>query len=139
MTLSRLIRTTALLLVTVLLSDSFAFAAKKPVDPAVMKAKIEARGVGQGVRVTFADQNEVKGLIVAIDERTFTLRPRKSADVRQIEYAELTGVHHDHLTRGQKVGITVAVVAGVIVVVAVALTVSFERSFKNFDVPAPMK
>jgi hypothetical protein len=141
MTLSRLIRTTALLLVAVLLSDSVAFAAKKPVDPAVMKAKILAHGVGQGVRVTFADKTETKGLIVAIDDRTFTLRTRKTAEERQIEYAQLTGVHKDHLSRGQKVGIAVGVVAGVAVILGVIVAVQWDKgfNFKTIDVPAPVR
>ena len=109
MTLSRWFRSSAMLLVFVLLSNSFAFAGKKDPDPGVMKAKIQARGVGQGVRVSLADQSEAKGLIVAIDDRSFTLRPKKSPDLRQIDYAQLTGVHNDHLTRGQKV----AIVAGI--------------------------
>ena len=66
MTLSRLIRLTALLLIPALLSNTLAFAAKKPVDPAAVKAKIAARGVGQGVRVTLADNSEARGLIVSI-------------------------------------------------------------------------
>ena len=141
MNLSRLFRTTALLLVAVLLSHNLAFAEKKTIDPAAMKAKIQARGVGQGVRVTFDDKTEVKGLIVAIDDRSFTLRPRKSADVRQIEYAQLTGVHRDHLSRGQKVGITVGVVAAAAVILAVVFVVHFDRSFnfRTFDTPAPAR
>ena len=121
MTLNRLFRFAAMLLVATLLSDSLTFAAKKPADPAVMKAKIQARGVGQGVRVSLSDKTEAIGLIVAIGDRSFTLKPKKSAEVQQIEYAQLTGVHNDHLTRGQKVGITVAIVAGAIVIFAVVL------------------
>lgn len=122
MALCQLFRTTAMLLVGVLLCNSVAFAAKKTVDPSVMKAKIQAHGVGQGVRVTFADKSEAQGLIVAIGDRTFTLRPKGSTEVRQIEYAQLTGVHNDHLSRGQKVAITAGVVsAGLVAVVVVII------------------
>jgi hypothetical protein len=134
MNFSRLFRLAAMLLVPALLSNSVAFAAKKPADPAVMKAKIQARGVGQGVRVTLADQTEAKGLIVAIGDQTFTLKPKKSREARQIEFAQITGVHNDHLTRGQKVGITVGVTATAIAIFAIVLVVKFDNSFKNLAV-----
>jgi hypothetical protein len=134
MTFTRFFRPAAMLLVPVLLSNNLVFAAKKPADPAVMKAKIQARGVGQGVRVTLADQNEAKGLIVAIGDQTFTLKPKKSMAARQIEFAQITGVHNDHLTRGQKVGITVGVTATAIAIIAIVLVVKFDNSFKNLAV-----
>jgi hypothetical protein len=125
--LSRLFRITAMLLVPALLSNSLAFAAKRPADPAAMKAKIQARGVGQGVRVTLTDQTEIKGTIVAVRDQSFALKPKKADEPQEIEYAQVTGVHNEQLTRGQKVGIVVGVVAGVIVVVAVVLTVKLEN------------
>ena len=125
---SRLFRFAAILLVPALLSNNLAFAAKKPVDPAVIKAKIQARGVGQGVRVTLADQTDVKGTIVAIGDQSFALKLKKANEPREIDYAQITGVHNDRLTRGQKVGIVVGVVAGFIIVVAVVLTESFEHA-----------
>jgi hypothetical protein len=125
---SRSFRFAAILLVPVLLINNLAFAAKKPVDPAVIKAKIQARGVGQGVRVTVADQTDVKGTIVAIGDQSFALKLKKAIEPREIEYARITGVHNDRLTRGQKVGIVVGVVAGFVIVVAVVLTESFEHA-----------
>lgn len=124
--LSRLFRPAAMLLVPLLLSNSFAFAAKKPISPAAVKAKIEARGVGQGVRVTLSDQTDVKGTIVAVRDHDFALKLKKVDAPRDIEYSQVTGVHNDKLTRGQKVGIVVGVVAVFIVVVAVVLTREFE-------------
>ncbi len=131
MTLSRLFRFTAMLLVPALLWNSFAFAAPKVADPVAMKAKIQARGVGQGVRVTFADKSEAKGLIMAIGDHSFTMKPRKSDDVRQIDYAQITGVHNDHLSRGQKVGIVVGVVAVAICAIVIVAVHDFNKSF-NF-------
>jgi hypothetical protein len=131
MTISRLFRFAAMLLVPALLSNSLAFAAKKPVDPAVMKAKIQARGVGQGVRITLVDQTDVKGLIVAIREHGFTLKPKKGVETREIDYAQVIGVHNDKLTRGQKVAITVGVVAGAIVITAVVLTIKLDNAFSK--------
>ena len=124
MTLSRMFRLVAILLVAALLSNSLAFAAKKPADPAAMKVKIQARGVGQGVRVTLADKTEAKGLIVAIGDQSFTLKPGKSPDVRQIEFTQLTGVHGDHLTRGQKIGIGFGVFAAGVVITAAVIASS---------------
>ena len=125
---SRLFRLAAILLVPALLSNNFAFAAKKPADPAALKAKIQARGIGQGVRITLIDQTDVKGTIVAIGDQSFALKLKKGSEPREFEYAGITGVHNDRLTRGQKVGIAVGVVAGFIIVVAVVLTESFEHA-----------
>lgn len=127
MILSRLFRLTAMFIAFMLLSNSFAFAAHKPTDPAVMKAKIQARGVGQGVRVTLADKTEVKGVIVAVNDQTFVLKSKKATGPQEIDYAQVTGVHNDRLTRGQKVGIVAGAVAVGIVVVAVVLTVQLEH------------
>jgi hypothetical protein len=124
MTLSRLFLLAAMLLVPALMGNSLAFAAKKPADPAAMKTKIQARGLGQGVRVTFADKTEAKGLIVAIGDQSFTLKPGKSADVRQIEFAQVTGVHRDHLTRGQKIGIGFGLFAAGVLITAVVIASS---------------
>jgi len=124
MTLSRRFLLAAMLLVPALMGNNLAFAAKKTADPAAMKAKIQARGVGQGVRVTFADKTEAKGLIVAIGDQSFTLKPGKSADVRQIEFAQVTGVHRDHLTRGQKIGIGFGLFAAGVLITAVVIASS---------------
>jgi hypothetical protein len=128
MIVSRLIRLTAMLLVSALPSNSVALAAKKPVDPAVMKARIQARGVGQGVRVTLADTTEVKGLIVAVGEHSFAVKAKKADQPREIEYTQITGVYRDKLTRGQDVAITVGVVAGAIVIISVVLLIKFDHA-----------
>ncbi len=134
MTLSRWTRFAATLLIVVLLGDSLALAAKKPIDPAVVKAKIQARGVGQGVRVTFADKTALIGTIVAVNENTFALKPEKTVQPVQVEYAWVTGVHPDKLSRGQTVTVVVCVVAAVIVVVAVILTRDIGNGLKNIRV-----
>jgi small nuclear ribonucleoprotein (snRNP)-like protein len=126
MILSRLFRFTAMFLAVVLLSTSLAFA-KKPADPAVMKAKIQARGVGQGVRVTLSDQTEVKGVIVAVHDQTFVVKAKKAPEPQEIDYAKVIGVHNDKLTRGEKVGIVAGAVAVGVVVVAVVLTVKLSH------------
>jgi len=122
MRFSGLIRFTAMLLISAVLTNNLAFAGKKPVDPAVMKAKIQARGVGQGVRVTLADRTEVKGLIVSVGEQSFAVKAEKADQPQEIEYAQVIGVHNDKHTRGQTVAIVVGVVAAWIIVIAVVVT-----------------
>jgi hypothetical protein len=125
-TLSRLIRFTAMILIPALLSNSFASAAKKPADPAAMKAKIQARGVGQGVRVVLTDKTEAKGLIASISENSFTVKAKNADQPREIEYAQVTGVHGAGMTKGQKIGLGVGIfgaavlIAGLVVAHAVA-------------------
>jgi hypothetical protein len=129
MTLARLSRLSALLLIAALFINNVAFAAKKSVDPAAMKAKVQARGVGQGVRVTLADNTEAKGLIVNIGEQSFVVKPKGADQPREIQYAQLTGVHNDKLTTGQKVGIWVAIGAAAIVITAIVIDHMFRSSF----------
>jgi hypothetical protein len=131
MSLSRLLRVTALVLIAALLGNSVGFAAKKPVDPAVMKARVQARGIGQGVRVTFVDKTEVKGTIVAFGEQSFALKSKGAAQPREIEYVQITGVHNAKLSRGQKVAIVVGVVGAAIVVMGILFKISFDKSFSK--------
>jgi hypothetical protein len=131
MTLSRFIRLTAVLLITALLGNSFAFAAKKPIDPAVIKAKIQERGVGQGVRVVLVDKTEAKGTIITIGEQSFTVKSKGAAQPREIEYVQISGVHNQKLSRGQKVAITVGVVATVVVITGIVVKILFDRSFSQ--------
>ena len=84
MTLSRLVRFTALLLIPALLSNNLAFGSKRPIDAASVKIKLEARGVGQGVRVTFADNVEAKGLIVSLGEQSFSQGKRRRSAERNL-------------------------------------------------------
>lgn len=118
MTFSRVLRCTALLLIPALLTNTSAFATNKPIDAAAMKQKIVEHGVGHGVRVTLADKTEDTGLIVSIGDQDFTLKAKGWAQSRTIEYAQLTGVHRDHLSTGVKVGIGVVVVGGFLGIIA---------------------
>jgi hypothetical protein len=74
MTIIRLFRFTAILLIAVPMLNNLAFAAKKPVDAAAMKGKVRQRGVGRGVRATLNDKTEAKGLIVSVGEQSFMLK-----------------------------------------------------------------
>jgi len=121
MTFSRLMRFTATLVIVALLSNNLAFAKKKPVDPAVMKARIQIRGVGRGVRVTLSDTTEVKGLIVSIGDQGFRLKAKHEDQPREIPFAQVTGLYNDRATIGQKVGIGVAIFGAAVVVTAIVL------------------
>jgi hypothetical protein len=135
MRFSRLIRFSAMLLISAVLTNNVAFAAKKPADPATLKARIQARGVGQGVRVTLADSAEAKGMIVSVGELSFALKSKHDAQPREIEYSQLTGVYKDKLTRGQKIGITVAVVSIAIAITAVVFTIELDKPIGPIFVP----
>jgi hypothetical protein len=121
MTLSRLVRFTALLLIPALLSNNLAFGSKRPIDAASVKAKLEARGVGQGVRVTLADDTEAKGLIVSLGDQSFSLKGKGDDQPREISYTQVKGIHNAKLSTGAKVGIGVAVAGVAIVIVALVL------------------
>lgn len=84
MTIIRLVRFTAILLIAVLMFNNLGFAAKKPSDPAVMKARVQARGVGRGVRVTLADNNEARGLIVSIGDLSFAVIAKTADQLQEI-------------------------------------------------------
>ncbi len=120
MTRSRLVPFPALLLVPALLCNSLAFAAPKPADVSAAKAKVEARGVGQGVRVVLADKTEAKGQIVSVGEQSFLLKVMGEPRPREIQYAQVTGVHKDKLSTGQKITI-VAIVGAAAMGIAVAV------------------
>ena len=55
MRLSRLACIWVLLLISTLVSNDIAFAARKPLDASAVKAKIASRGLGQNVKVTKLD------------------------------------------------------------------------------------
>ena len=116
---TRLLRWTAVVLIPVLLSSNLAYASK-PVDPMAMKAKVLARGVGQGVRVTMADRTETKGVIVNIGDQAFTVKPKGATVAQEIQYAQVTGIHKDKMGAGTKV-IIIVVIAGAAIGIAAAV------------------
>jgi ABC-type phosphate transport system permease subunit len=133
MILSRLIRFTALLLIQGLLTNSVAFAAKKPVDPAVMKEKVLARGVGQGVRVTMAGNTEANGVIVSIGEQSFMVKPKHADQPQEIHYAQVTGVHNNRMGTGTKIIIVAAIAGAAIGIFAAIWAHRFNEGFKNIN------
>lgn len=106
----RLICLTVVILSVVLLSCSLVLANRKTADPVVMKARLQERGLGHGVRLTLADKTEVRGLIVGIGERTVSVREKNAGRSRDLPYAQLTAVHSDRLSTLQLVGLGIALI-----------------------------
>jgi hypothetical protein len=131
MTFSRLVRLTAVLLISILWLNTLVDAAAKPVDSAVMKARVQARGVGQGVRVTLADKTETKGVIVSIGEQAFSVSPKGSTHPQEIQYTQVTGVHNDKMGTGTKVIIVVAIAGAAIGITAAVLVHDVNNGLKN--------
>ena len=132
--LSRLLRYIAMMLIPMMLIDSVAFASSKPADPAAMKAKIQARGVGQGVRVSLADNTSANGLIVSISEQSFLLKVKGSPQPEEIPFAQITGVHNDKMGSGTKIIIVVAIVGATIGIIAAVFVHQFHAGFKNVTI-----
>jgi len=129
MKFSSVVRFAAILLIPALLSNNEAFAAKKPVDPVVVKAKVQGRGVGQGIRVTLTDKTDVKGLIVSIGEQSFVVKSKDAEKPVDVEYAQVTTIHNKKMSTGQKVGIGVAIAGTAVIVTAAVIGIEFCRSW----------
>lgn len=130
MRLSRLARICAFLLIPTLLSNDIAFAARKPLDASAVKAKIEARGLGQNVKVTKSDKTQITGTIIGIGEQSFALRQKTGAQPEEVPYTEVSEVHNSgHLSTGAKVGIGVGIAAVVIGIVALVFVHNFRSGF----------
>jgi hypothetical protein len=128
MKFARVMRSTALLLIPALLSSSFAFAAR-PLTPPAVKTKLEARGLGHGIRVTLLSNGEAKGKIVSIGDQSFVLQAKGADAPQTIEYAQVTGVHNDKMSTGKKVLIGVVILGAAVGIVAAILIHSFNNSF----------
>jgi hypothetical protein len=120
-----------MLLISALLSNSRAVASSRPPESVVMKAKVQARGVGQGVRVTLADKTEAKGLIVSISEESFALKVKGGDQPQEIQFAQVTSVHKDKMGTGTKVIIVVAIVGVAIGITAAVIDHEVNNSLKH--------
>jgi hypothetical protein len=130
MKISQLARSIAMLMIAVLLTNNFAVASR-PIDPVRIKAKVQARGVGQGVRVTMADKTETKGVIVNIGDQAFTVKPKGAAEAQEFQYAQVTGIHNDKMGTGTKVIIVVAIAAVAIGITAIVIDHEINDGLKN--------
>ena len=114
MKIDRVLRSTAVLLLLSVISQSLAFA-RKPLDSVVVREKIAEIGEGQKCRVRLMDGTQVKGLIVSIHADNFTLKTKGVEEPRRIDYAQITGVHKAGRMSDAKVAVTIgAVTAGVV-------------------------
>jgi hypothetical protein len=130
MRLSRLARIWVLLLISTLVSNDIAFAARKPLDASAVKAKIASRGLGQNVKVTKLDKTQIAGTIIGIGEQSFALRAKAGAQPEEVPYTEVSEVHNSgHLSTGAKIGIGVGIAAAVIGIVALVFIHNFRSGF----------
>jgi len=118
---TRGVRFFAVLLIITLLSNNLAYAHKKPLDAPAVKARVELRGVGKGVRVIEVDKTEVQGSIVSIGDQSFVLRPKDSGVSVDIPYVQVRDIHNTGLSTGAKIGIVAGAAAAVAVIIIVVL------------------
>ena len=112
----RLIQLLAFLLIPALSVPAPAYAAPRALTPEAVKAKIQSRGVGEPVRVGLADNTNVTGIILTITDTQFTLKIKKIAEPRAIEYAQVTSVQNVSMGGHRKGMIVLAVIGGIVVV-----------------------
>lgn len=113
MTFTQIARFAATILIPAMLSNSLGVAQPtKTMKPAAVKAKLEDRGLGRGVRITLVDKTELKGLIVSIGGDSCEIKAKGQGTPQTVAYAQITGIHRDKMSTGAKVGIA----AGVVVV-----------------------
>ena len=120
---SGVLRAISGVLSAVLFLNSVAVAATKPpLDAVAAKQAVQARGVGKGVRVQEADGTVARGKIVSIGEESFGVQTGSKPAV-EIAFAKVTEVQGAGLSKGEKIGIVVAVgVVVAVVLVAVLRT-----------------
>jgi hypothetical protein len=127
MRFSRLARLCAFLLISAQLFAQLSVAEEKPVDAAAVKATVQARGVGRGLKIVELDKTQVTGVIVSIGEQSFVIEQKKGEPSAEIPYAQVKSIHDKgKLSTGAKIGIWVAVGAAVVVVIAV---LTFRHNF----------
>ena len=125
MKINRVLRYTAILLVSSTISQTIAFA-KKPQDVTVLREKVEAIGEGQQCRVKLVDGTQTKGMIVSIHADNLTLKTKGVEEPRRIDYAQITTIQKSGRLGEAKVGIVVATVG---IGVIVALFIWFMHEF----------
>jgi hypothetical protein len=137
-------KTIALLLAISLLFDAAAFAdqgtpasgtAPAPSAAQVLKVKeqVQKRGLGEKarVRVTLTNGSEVKGRISQIDPDSFAVTEAKSGQTTTVAYADVQKLQGPGLSKGAKIGITAAVVVGVLVIVVAVIAVKVNHDLNH--------
>jgi hypothetical protein len=121
------IRSAALLLLAILVPGDLAAAVQRPLDAAGVHSRLLKHGIGHGVRVTLTDNTEINGVLTALGEEDFSIRPAghgipRDAAPRTLAYSLVTGVHGARMSTGAKIAIGVGIgVAACAIAIGVAL------------------
>ena len=91
----------ALLLIVILLSNTIAYAAPKPLTPAETKLKIEKFGVNHYVRVVEGNGIDLHGRILAVNDQSFQMQLWNQPQPTDIRYDQVTELHNLGWTKGK--------------------------------------
>jgi hypothetical protein len=132
------VKNICILLVILLAFNNFALAdqtpqARETTQVEKVKEQVQKRGIGEKsrVKVTLVKGGDVKGYISKVDEASFAVTDKASGQIVTISYANVQNVQGSGLSRGAKIGITAAVVVGVLVVAVVIINAKFNKALKN--------
>jgi hypothetical protein len=130
MRFTRLARLCSLLLIVDLLLLQMPLGAQPPMDAASVKAAVEARGVGGGVKVVEVDKTRITGIIASIGEQSFVLKQTNGQPPADIAFAQVRDVRNNSgMSRGAKIGLWVGITAAAAGITAVILVAKFRSGF----------
>ena len=86
-----IVRIVALVVGLAVAGSGLALAAT-PLDAAIVKQKVEERGVGKDLKVSLGDGSTVSGEIVWIGEEKFQLKAKKEPQPVDVSYAQVIRV-----------------------------------------------
>jgi hypothetical protein len=86
--------------------------------------RVTKLGVGSSANVTLTDGSIKKGTIKSVEDQSFTLDGGKKAGVATISYSSVASVHQGGLPTAARV----AILAGVVAVIAVAIAIAAKYS-----------
>jgi hypothetical protein len=85
----------AAVLAALLLSGEVARAAKPPLDAATAKQRVQARGIGQSIKVVEVDGTHARGIISSIHNDVFEITPPGTAQPTVIPFDQVTTLQND--------------------------------------------
>lgn len=119
-----------LILALVIFPAPRAALAQQLTEPGLVKIKTDIarrlRDAKTNVTVRLRNGSELKGRITQAAENMFTLKEKTTGFQRHLNYADVTKVKGQGLSKGAKFGILTGIVAGAVVIGALI-------SLKNFD------
>jgi len=111
-----------------------ALAQQRLADSSVVKIKTDIarrlRDAKTNVTVTLRGGSELKGRITQAAENMFTLRQKNGSIQRDINYADVTRVNGQGLSKGAKFGILTGILAGAVIIGAL-ISLKNSDPFKN--------